>query len=897
MKKIVLLSALIASTLFGTHVFGQSDILELGRTALREAQYEEAIGYLRQAAKDFQQKEDQQAYADCQLLICQSQIGMGDYEEGAATAESILQYADAASSNMSSRKAAALGLFGEAQLNLGRNDLALENLLEAVAIFGSEPSEGLAECYEDLGITYMNNENYDLAIQYHEQALEIRESLFGEDALLVGDSYNNMGLLDVEDNAYLASSNFTRALEIYEDKLGSNHPKVAFCLNNLARAESNLGNFLDAQRHLKRAQEIWDLQYEGDHPNKAFTLSNVGRVYRDMGSFDEAMTQQKEALAMYIRLYGRKHPEVANTYFLIGVLHGQQNQWKAAVEQYQEAIYANLYDQDFQNIEELPELRNYYNADILLSSLWSKVKALETLHLSKSLKPKHLTMALNTVAKCDSLITQIRQLRLNESDKLRLSNLAKEIYEKGIELSLDLSAQPFARTRYYEQAFTFSERSKSAVLLEAIAETAAKSFAGIPPNLLQQEDSLKDQISYLRQKLASQTGGPDEQSWKEQLFATESTYRGFIDQLEADYPRYFSLKYQTKTASLSELRQVMDRDQAILSYFEGDGSIYLFVIDKQRMEIISRPKEEDYLKQITGLRNTIKFRMTSLFSEISDRLYRDLMPSLPKDLTQLLIIPDGALSTIPFEVLAKASEGKNQSRYLVQDYAISYDYSATLHISRLAEEKSDNLADEVLLMAPVSFEEDRQLSTLTASASEVEQLKYLFRGQGWMVDAQTEDVASEASLKAADLNKFRYLHLATHGLVHESQPELSCIYLRRNQDNDGSLYAGELYNLKIGAELVTLSACETGLGKIAKGEGIVGLSRALLYAGAKNLIVSLWQVADQSTAELMIDFYQSHLTESDGSMAHSLRAAKLKMLKSEEFGNPYYWAPFILVGR
>ena len=147
-----------------------------------------------------------------------------------------------------------------------------------------------------------------------------------------------------------------------------------------------------------------------------------------------------------------------------------------------------------------------------------------------------------------------------------------------------------------------------------------------------------------------------------------------------------------------------------------------------------------------------------------------------------------------------------------------------------------------------------------------------------------------------DLDKYKYLHFAAHGLVNESEPALSRIFLSPGQDEDGSLYAGEIYNLKINADLVTLSACETGLGKVTKGEGIVGLSRALQYAGARNIIVSLWQVADASTSKLMIEFYKYNLSNEHHGYNSALRQAKLMLLNSEEYNRPYYWAPFILVG-
>jgi CHAT domain-containing protein len=134
-------------------------------------------------------------------------------------------------------------------------------------------------------------------------------------------------------------------------------------------------------------------------------------------------------------------------------------------------------------------------------------------------------------------------------------------------------------------------------------------------------------------------------------------------------------------------------------------------------------------------------------------------------------------------------------------------------------------------------------------------------------------------------------------VVDEKNPELSRIFLQSgNSNEDGNLYSGEIYNLQLNANLVTLSACQTGLGKISKGEGVIGLSRALVYAGAKNIIVSFWSVADESTSELMQNFYKELLNKNNGNYTASLRNAKLSLIASEKYAAPYYWAPFILIG-
>jgi CHAT domain-containing protein len=163
-------------------------------------------------------------------------------------------------------------------------------------------------------------------------------------------------------------------------------------------------------------------------------------------------------------------------------------------------------------------------------------------------------------------------------------------------------------------------------------------------------------------------------------------------------------------------------------------------------------------------------------------------------------------------------------------------------------------------------------------------------------DVLLEQRATEEALKSDKMQETSLLHLATHGIVNETHPELSCIYLQPGDaGDDGNLFSGEIFNLKLNADLVTLSACQTGLGKISKGEGVIGLSRALIYAGARNLIVSFWSVADESTAALMTDFYGRLLDSGGSNYAESLRQAKLSLMKGP-YAAPYYWAPFVLIG-
>jgi CHAT domain-containing protein len=273
--------------------------------------------------------------------------------------------------------------------------------------------------------------------------------------------------------------------------------------------------------------------------------------------------------------------------------------------------------------------------------------------------------------------------------------------------------------------------------------------------------------------------------------------------------------------------------------------------------------------------------------------------------------------------------------FLINRYNVSYSYSANLFYRTFPKDKQKkpeltNINDW-LALAPIfddkseqgvmlaTRELQRQLSNLKSDTmnvrgrmlsgdyitplpgteSETQAIIKQYENRNLKAQALLHQSANEQFIKSGGLEKYKVLHFATHGFVNSEKPELSGILLAQDStgNQDGVLYSGEIYNLKLNADLVVLSACETGLGKINKGEGIIGLTRALLYAGSKNIIVSLWQVSDESTSDLMIDFYNNLLNTKNKSYGDPLRKAKLKMISEGKFAHPFYWSPFILVGK
>ena len=181
----------------------------------------------------------------------------------------------------------------------------------------------------------------------------------------------------------------------------------------------------------------------------------------------------------------------------------------------------------------------------------------------------------------------------------------------------------------------------------------------------------------------------------------------------------------------------------------------------------------------------------------------------------------------------------------------------------------------------------RDLNTITASVDQLS--SYFTKGKR---NTFLNERATESAFRSLSLTDYRYLHFSTHGVINTETPEFSSLLLQPDGQEDGCLNMYEIFDLDFNADLVTLAACQTGLGKLVQGEGMVGFTRALMYAGSPSVVLSLWEVVDESTNQLFLDYY-SELAKDGSDKYAPLRAAQLKMIESGKYSNPYYWAPFI----
>ncbi len=789
--------------------------------------------------------------------------------------------------------ATCLNLVGEVYLRKGFTEKALEMFENALK--NATDNDQKATSLNKIALAAWSLGDNNKALEFMIPAVEIRKN--GHDKALLAAAYNDYGLIQSNTDPQAALDQYLKAQALYQ-QIEVAQEKIAQIKINIASIYGQLEFYGDAVLNLEEALEVTTKQYPDGHPTQGFIFYSLGKTYYEMGNSNDAHLFLDKALQLYKNIYGNKHPDIARTLNLLGNVVNKAGEFEEALKYYQEALIANSDIFSSSDLEQNAPIESYYNSNTMLNSLFFKAQALEDYHFNFSLDFKDLKLSLSTLYVCDSLIDNMRKTATNKADKLAIGALSSQVYENGVRISYAMADLSFKKEEYFEHAFYFAEKSKAAVLLQAISDAAAKSFANIPSEEIEKEKFFQSEIAFYEQKL-SQKSTDDQDDYRQSLLKLKQDYQAFIKRLENEYPQYFNLKYNIGIPTIAELQTVLDEQTALMSYFIADATnrIYVFQITDSKLKVDNVNQTEDFDRYLSGFRNGLYFQEKEVYQVTAEGLYDILFPSsLPKSIEKLVIVPAGRLGTVPFEaLLTNNTKGKNFDYstlpYLLNDYSISYQYASTLFY-QAAKSTASSTSNAALLCAPITF---ASLQDLPGSGDEIASLEGIFTGKGVNSDVLLEANASESLFKNKPLSNYRYLHLATHGVVNEYSPELSRIFLYDGESSseDNSLYSGEIYNLDLNAELVTLSACETGLGKISKGEGIIGLSRALVYAGAQNIVVSLWRVADTSTSQLMTNFYT---TISADDYSKALRQSKLDMIKSK-YSHPFYWAPFVLIGE
>jgi CHAT domain-containing protein len=532
----------------------------------------------------------------------------------------------------------------------------------------------------------------------------------------------------------------------------------------------------------------------------------------------------------------------------------------------------------------------------------------------------------------DEAIVSYRQA-IDAIEQARMVSIPSEVSRAGIVSArheVFAGAIDFMVSQHREdEAFEIAEAWHARAFLDILTESRIDIARDLSEVQRNQEDKLFVRISRVQKELWNpNVQAAREQELKTQLAGAENNLESFQVELHRTNPRYADVKYPRPLKSEQLTKSVLDSETALVEFVVSDQKSFAWAVYRGKITSVVLPPRPEIDALITDYRTALSQRVSALtvnranarISALSARLYQKLFASLEPHFAgarRLIIVPDGALLYLPFETLMTESDtsDKTATRYLIERFAISYAPSATaLGVMQETRKPVKDEARGIIafgdpvyepvnaaakvgpLTSEPAVERRFDLVQLPYTRNEVNAIASLFSKTERRTFIGVE--AREEKVKSEDLSHSRYLHFAAHAMIDEAFPMRSGIVLSTapNSKEDGTLQMNEVMRLKLNADLVTLSACRTGIGQLLNGEGMIGLTRAFQYAGASNVVVSLWNVNDIATAELMKNFYEN--LKSGIAKDQALRDAKLQLLngKRRTWEHPYFWAAFVLVG-
>jgi CHAT domain-containing protein len=462
--------------------------------------------------------------------------------------------------------------------------------------------------------------------------------------------------------------------------------------------------------------------------------------------------------------------------------------------------------------------------------------------------------------------------------------------------------------KYAEAAFAAAEKSRSIALLDANRLSEVE-------NNFSQEDrnrlyAFRARLTALENKKAALSlDSPEWNGAQQQYSSLHYAFQQFIDQdILTKYPTYYQLKYETAQTGVPEVQKALGTDQSLLLYFVGDSAISAFVVTSNTFTIKVIPLTfplKTWVEQFRYYMDESHYKEgVDQFVQVASQLYDKLLSPLESLLKpKVIIAADGLLNYLPFEALI-AQQPAIPSRFKEHEYflklhEVSYCFSATLMIKMARQEKQEQPPPSLMAFAPF-YEGDSlrfvyndyssrgdTLDALPASGEETYRVSQLWKGKYYWGKSASKQYFMEAAQKT-DI-----LLLSTHGKSEDRMGDYSWLAFSKS-DTAGYelLYANEIINLRLHSSLVFLSACETGMGKIRRGEGVISLARAFTYAGAKSVITTLWSVNDSGTGSLVIDFFL--YLHQGKTQSEALQSAKLRQIQQGR--HPYFWAGFVGLG-
>lgn len=761
---------------------------------------------------------------------------------------------------------------------------------KALELSFNDPNEVVtttADLYENVGNCYKAMGQYEKAIDHYEKAMAIRRKAFGDTHYKIANTYQNLA------NCYSQLGDSKRALEAYKDSyamrvetLGETHLRTIEGLKHVGVGYLDNEQYEEAEDYLLRALNQERVKHGDTHNEICITLNNLGHLNRKTGNYEKAIEYDQLAAEMFIQLYGEKGVLLSRIYESMSRTYLDMKDYQQAIDVLNKALIANgmtLGDDPYSP----PVMANYSRLRSVLESMMLKIDILEASDLdvnASSLVIQHV----------DSISKMIQELKVNFSNKEDLFFLI-EVYHDFVGKGVNHLHKIYSHSKDEEivfQALSYIESSKDNLLTQKLYHINARDYAGVPDSILLKEQILVTELEEAKNQFS--TNDSIQKVNDERTFNLKQEFEQMTTDLRKQYPAYYQLNYESSEVSTAKLKSFTGtKDFATLSFFMEDEELFSILVSGKKIQFNRVSLDNSFYETVNSFRSSISNVNSEEYPKLASILYQQLLGDHEDFLGQqsVVIVADGILSTIPFEVLQRA-DGK----YFLENNVISYSSS----LNYLMASNRSNVGNQQYVGFAPSFDQNPEMSDpvrselvkLPGATDEINSVSSLLNGTSFM-----NENASESNFRNV-ATQFGLIHLATHAIIDDANPDASKLIFSLKEDslNDGYLHAYEIYNLELNADLITLSACNTGFGEIRKGEGVMSLSRAFAYAGVPSTVVSLWPASDKSAPELMTYFYQN--LKEGKSKDVALNNARKQYLATAEgkARHPFYWGGFVMIG-
>jgi CHAT domain-containing protein len=755
----------------------------------------------------------------------------------------------------------------------------LDNILSIYKINHFNNPFDVSYIYFFLGDSYLWTNNYTTAANYYNQCIILRKQNNLDNDY---QPYFNLAisLLSIHKMAE-ANINFTKAISLAKKNLGKNNNTIAYLYRYY-------GSFWLKKNNSKKAYYYLSKSYKIFYSNKEFKNLYFSESLREFGNY-------------YIKI----------------------NEPNKALQYFQQSLIALLPTFNDTSIIENPPInvvnisrRNCLNDNWLLRSLACKANALEMLatkQANRQMKLRLLKTALQCREQCVLLVENMRSGFASEESRLQITSYESNSFTAALETTLQLY-NITGDIAYAGRAFNYAERGKAANLLSALRSSNATHFANVPDSVLEEEKNLQSNIAFYDNQSIKERQKPKPDTaqirkWENKSFGILRKQENFIADIKHRYPDYFNLKFSNKVEDIGSIQKKLGDDEAMLEYAFSGKQLAVFAISKHNFKIFTTPADDILSSDIEGLHQFLSmdnFKSFALapyqsYQKTAYRLYEKIFAQVVEVVKgkSIIVVPDGKLNYIPFEVLLTHPSGDvhynfDQLPWLLKAYPISYAYSATQRFLKSFHKHLNN--SRLVAFAPdyqgYSKDSSNYLPPLKGIKKEAENICEIFNG-----NYVASKNASERNFKTIG-GDYQFLHLAMHSSTNDTNPLYSNLVFTSVKDSteDGFLNVYEIYNMNLNADMAVLSACNTGNGTLMHGEGVMSIARSFLYAGCPSVVMSLWVVQDNAGQELMTCFYK--YLKKGYRKDKALQLAKLEYMKNADVigKHPYYWSNYVVIG-